>query len=141
LFPFLKLRYDFPRRRNKWNSGPNMEKNEMNPFFEFQAAAWEDLGGGVRRKMVKYTDELMAVYVQFDKGAVGPVHSHEIHDQISCVAAGSFEIQIDNEKRVLKVGDAYLATRHTPHGAVALERDSMLIDVFAPKRADFLPVD
>jgi quercetin dioxygenase-like cupin family protein len=46
----------------------------------------------------------MSVIMEFDKGAVGTPHSHEIHDQIAYVIAGSFEAIIDGKVRILKVG-------------------------------------
>lgn len=45
-------------------------------FVQFDSIAWEDLGGGIRRKVMTYTDELMGVYVEFKRGAVGALHSH-----------------------------------------------------------------
>lgn len=110
----------------------------LNPFFINDDVEWQDIGGGLSRKIVAYTDDLMAVLVRFEKGAVGEPHAHDIHDQIGYVAAGSFEAEIDGEKRILKVGDAYLAPKTVMHGAVALEEGSVLIDMFSPKRDDFL---
>lgn len=110
----------------------------MNGFFFDAENDWEDLGGGMARKILGHTDELMVVHVKFEKGAIGAVHSHDAHDQIAYVAAGSFEATIGNETKILKVGDAYIAPRNVPHGAVALEEGSVLIDTFSPKRNDFL---
>jgi quercetin dioxygenase-like cupin family protein len=110
----------------------------MNAFFIDSENPWEDLGGGIKRKVVGYTDELMAVHVCFAKGAVGELHHHEEHDQVAWVGAGSFEVTVDGETRILKQGDAYTAAKFVPHGAVALEDNSILIDVFSPKRGEFL---
>ncbi|WP_022941344.1 cupin domain-containing protein [Psychromonas hadalis] len=110
----------------------------MNPFFIDKDTDWEVLGGGIKRKIVGYTDDLMLVLVHFEKGAIGAPHVHEIHDQIGYVAEGSFEAEIDGVKKVLVKGDAYIAAKLVEHGAVALEEGSLLIDVFTPKRADFL---
>lgn len=110
----------------------------MNPFFNIQNTEWEELGGGIKRKIVGYTDELMLVHLCFDKGAIGAPHSHEIHDQIGYVVSGSFEAEVDGKKQVLKAGDAYIAPKHQVHGAVALEQNSILLDAFSPAREDFL---
>lgn len=110
----------------------------MNLFFLQDDHPWEDIGGGIKRKIVGYTDELMMVHLNFDKGAVGAPHAHDIHDQIGYVVKGSFEAEINGEKKVLKPGDAYIAPKTTMHGAVALEQDSILLDVFSPAREDFL---
>ncbi|TPG62674.1 cupin domain-containing protein [Ewingella americana] len=110
----------------------------MKTFFIFDETPWEVLGNGIKRKIMTWSDELMMVAVHFDRGAIGVAHQHDIHDQIAYVAAGSFEVEIDGVKRVLKTGDAYRAVKHEMHGVVALEQDSVLIDTFSPKRADFL---
>ncbi len=111
----------------------------MAKFFIGDETEWQDLGGGVRRKVMLWNDDLMAVAVRFEKGAVGTPHAHDIHTQIGYVAAGSFEATCGGEKRVVKAGDAYFAEKNVMHGAVALEDDSVIVDVFTPKRGDFLP--
>ncbi|MCM2297433.1 cupin domain-containing protein [Rhodoferax sp.] len=108
-------------------------------YFDSTATPWTDLGGGLRRKIVGHTPQLMSVIMQFDKGAVGTPHAHEVHDQIAYVVAGSFEANINGEVRVLRLGDAFIAPHHTTHGVVALEQDSMLLDQFSPRRDDYLP--
>ncbi|ANI31897.1 pectin degradation protein [Yersinia entomophaga] len=110
----------------------------MHMFFINDETPWEVLGNGIKRKVMTWSDELMMVCVHFDKGAIGVAHQHDIHDQIAYVAAGSFEVEIDGQKRILKAGDAYRAVKYEMHGAVSLEANSMLIDTFSPKRADFL---
>ena len=107
-------------------------------FFNNAEAPWNELGDGIRRKVIGHTPELMSVIMEFDKGAVGTPHSHEIHDQIAYVIAGSFEAIIDGQVRVLQVGDAFIAPHHTSHGVTALEDKSMLLDQFSPVREDYL---
>lgn len=74
----------------------------MNPFFIADDQPWEDLGDGISRKIVGYTDDLMAVHVRFEKGAVGAVHSHEIHDQIGYVVCGSSKLKSKVKRRFLR---------------------------------------
>ncbi|MBC7005363.1 cupin domain-containing protein [Photobacterium sp. BZF1] len=107
-------------------------------FFEINNTEWEDLGDGIKRKIVGHTEDLMAVHLEFAKGAIGHPHAHDIHDQIGYVVEGSFEAEVDGEKRVLKKGDAYIAAKLAVHGAVALEEGSILLDMFSPVRQDFL---
>jgi quercetin dioxygenase-like cupin family protein len=110
----------------------------MSLFFENETTPWTDLGGGIRRKIVAHTPELMSVFMEFDKGAVGTPHAHDVHDQIGYVLAGSFEIVVDGHKKILKVGDAFIAPKNHMHGAVALEQNSRLLDQFSPRRDDYL---
>jgi quercetin dioxygenase-like cupin family protein len=96
----------------------------------------EDLGDGISRQIMGYTDNLMLVKVYFKKGSVGYTHSH-IHDQITFVESGKFEITIDDEKKILTSGDSCVVNSGVEHGAVCLE-DGILIDTFSPHREDFL---
>lgn len=91
---------------------------------------------GVTRKILSYSDDLMMCEISFEKGARGNTHSHE-HLQITYVAKGSLEFTIDGETKVVKQGDSVYMPSNAVHGVVALE-ESILVDVFNPKRADFL---
>ena len=95
-----------------------------------------DLGGGVLRKILSYNDSLMSVEVHFEKGAIGAMHTHP-HVQISYVLEGSFEATIGDETKIIKKGDTYITEPDVPHGVVCLEAGTLL-DIFTPKRADFL---
>ncbi|WP_316833153.1 cupin domain-containing protein [Pedobacter aquatilis] len=97
---------------------------------------WEELGDGVRRKIMAYDDNLMLVKVEFKKGAVGAIHNHP-HLQLSYFAKGSFEVTIGEDKKLLKEGDVFFAPTMVYHGVHCLE-DGLLIDVFNPHREDFL---
>ncbi len=96
----------------------------------------EDLGNGVSRKILAYSDNIMVVEMTFKKGAVGSLHSHP-HEQATYVKNGSFEFTIGDDTKVVKEGDCLYKEPNIIHGAKALE-DGMLIDIFTPKREDFL---
>ena len=114
-----------------------MQTDKMNNIFvEDGSLDWEEVGEGVRRKIMSYDDKLMLVKVAFRKGGVGTPHKH-YHSQISHVESGVFEVEIGGEKRVLKAGDAYYPPPNVMHGAVCLE-DGVLIDAFSPHREDFV---
>jgi hypothetical protein len=51
-------------------------------FIADSELAWEDLGGGLKRKIMAYDDNLMMVKVAFEKGGIGTLHSH-FHTQMS----------------------------------------------------------
>lgn len=110
----------------------------MTRFFCNADTPWTELEGGMRRKIVGHTPELMSVLMEFDLGAVGTPHAHDAHDQIGFVVKGSFEAEIDGVKRVLHAGDAFIAARLTTHGVVCLEQGSLLLDQFSPRRDDYL---
>ena len=105
-------------------------------FLNADSLPWEEAGEGVRRKILGFDSGLMMVYVEFRQGAVGYVHTHP-HRQVTFVAAGTFEVQIGEEKRTLHAGDCYFIPPNVTHGVRTLEEGS-LVDVFAPAREDML---
>ena len=111
-------------------------EQSANVFIEDAAIAWETVGEGVRRKIVAYDDHLMLVKVEFQKGGIGALHEH-YHFQITHIESGAFEIQIGEDKKLLKAGDAYQIPPHMVHGAVCIE-SGVLIDAFSPYREDFI---
>jgi len=96
----------------------------------------ETLEPGLSRKILARGGMIMLVEVTFKKGAVGYLHSHP-HEQVSYIQKGSFVVEIDGEKRVLRSGDSFYTQPGQNHGVKALE-DSVIIDVFTPQREDFL---
>ena len=109
---------------------------ELKHFFYNSDAPLEDVGGGIKRKVLAYHKVLMAVEVHFEKGDVGAVHSHP-HVQITYVLDGEFEFNIDGEKKIIKAGDSTFKEAHIPHGAVCLKA-GRLLDIFTPYREDFV---
>ena len=105
-------------------------------FIQNGDITWEQVDPGVRRKIMSFDDRLMLVKVAFEKGGIGNLHQHH-HSQITHVEKGVFEVEIGDEKKVLKAGDAFYIPPNVMHGAVCLEA-GVLIDVFSPVRQDFL---
>lgn len=98
----------------------------------------EVLENGVVRMVKGYLDDLMVVEMTFpEKGMVGAMHHHP-HRQAGYVLKGSFEGEVGGEKAVLRVGDCYYTKADEPHTMIALEDGSVLLDIFTPKRDDFL---
>lgn len=108
-------------------------------FVHDASIAQEDLGGGIKRKILGYGPDLMIVRVWFEQGAVGEVHAHK-HSQSSYVESGKFEVFVDGKKQVLGAGDSFYIAPHLDHGAVCLE-SGVLIDTFSPAREDFLGME
>ncbi len=96
----------------------------------------QDMGGGVVRRVLAYSDDVMVVENTFDKEAVGALHHHP-HTQITYIISGAFEFCIDGVKKVVRAGDTLLKTDGVEHGCVCLEAGKLL-DVFAPYREDFV---
>ena len=111
-------------------------KRNSEKYILTKSMEWEDLGGGVSRKMLGYDNQVMMVLVNFEKGAVGTAHSH-FHTQATYCVAGSFEFEIDGVKQIVKAGDGVYIEPNLVHSAVCLE-EGQLIDTFSPVREDFL---
>ena len=95
-----------------------------------------DLGGGVRRRVLAYQDQLMIVEVVFETGGVGTVHTHP-HCQNTYVKSGRFRFTIDGKDVEVGPGDTIAFPPDIPHGTLCLEAGTLL-DMFAPMREDFI---
>lgn len=96
----------------------------------------EDLGNGVTRRILAHAGNLMAVEVNFEKGAIGPMHNHP-HEQLTTVLSGEFEFTIGDETRVVRAGDTLYKKPNVMHGCICLQA-GRLLDTFTPIREDFL---
>ncbi len=98
---------------------------------------YTDLGGGVRRKVLAYSEKLMNVELLFTKGAKGEPHSHP-HEQIGYVIEGSLVFHEEGKEDVtLTTGDSYYVAPNVVHGIDCLT-DVKLLDIFTPMREDFV---
>ena len=88
------------------------------------------------RRIMAYGEEMMLVENVFLPGDTAPEHSHP-HAQITYVIEGALEFTLEGETRILRGGDSVFMAPHEVHKAVAVEK-SLLIDMFAPMREDFL---
>lgn len=109
----------------------------MNESYVFaEDCSFETASEGVKRKILAYGDQLMAVEVHFEKDAVGTLHSHP-HTQLSYVLEGVFEFEINGVKKIVKKGDTLYKIPDVLHGCKCIEK-GILLDVFTPYREDFL---
>ena len=115
----------------------SQKQEEIIMYVENKNVPLTDLGGGVVRKVLAYSENLMNVELKFEKGAIGVKHSHP-HEQIGYIISGSLLFQEEGkEDKVLVTGDSYYVEPNAVHGVVALE-DTMLLDIFTPMRKDFV---
>ncbi|WP_392563547.1 cupin domain-containing protein [Orbus wheelerorum] len=96
----------------------------------------DDLGNGVKRKILAHNGSMMAVEVYFEKGAVGTMHSHP-HEQLTYVLSGVFEFTIGDETHLVRTGDTLYKQPNIMHGCICKEAGALL-DTFTPQRLDFL---
>lgn len=108
----------------------------MKQFFNNEEMKLEDLGNGVSRKILAHNGNLMSVEVNFEKGALGNLHTH-VHEQVTYVLEGEFEFTVGEERKIVKKGDTIYMEKDILHGCKCLEA-GRLLDIFTPVRADFL---
>lgn len=101
-----------------------------------QEIPFQDLGGGVQRRVLSYNEELMTVEVAFQAGAVGAVHTHP-HTQCTYVLSGRFSYSVEEESVIMGPGDSIVVPASLPHGTTCLEQ-GVLLDIFTPMRKDFI---
>ncbi|MFV0545883.1 MAG: cupin domain-containing protein [Bacteroides sp.] len=112
------------------------KKTRSEIFIHGDKIEWEPAGEGVKRQILGYDGQVMLVKIKFEKGAVGAAHAH-YHTQTTYVVSGKFEFTIGGEKKIVSGGDGLYMEPDILHGCVCLE-PGVLIDCFAPMRADFL---
>ena len=106
-------------------------------YTENKTVSPTDLGGGVSRKILSYSRNLMTVELRFPKGAVGAKHSHP-HEQIGYIISGRLLYQEEGcEDKLLETGDTYYVAPNVVHGVQILE-ETKLLDIFTPMREDFV---
>ena len=108
----------------------------MQTFVREHEGQWQDLGGGTKRRIRAFNDQMMAVEVAFENGAAGSDHSHA-HTQISYVLSGEFTYHIEGEARTMRPGDSIVVDSDKVHGCTCVSA-GVLLDVFAPMREDFI---
>jgi unsaturated pyranuronate lyase len=96
----------------------------------------ERVSEGIERQMV-VGDNLMICRLKIQPRVVTPVHAH-VHEQITMVERGRVLYVVDGVERVVAAGDVLHFPPNVPHGATMLDEEVVLVDVFTPKREDFL---
>lgn len=111
-----------------------MSQSEI--FLSGNETEIEDIGGGLKRQMLGYNKELMAVKIWFAEGAIGYNHAHR-HSQVTYIIEGEFHFNIDGVTQIMKAGDSCLIPPFADHGATS-PTGGILIDTFSPPREDFV---
>jgi quercetin dioxygenase-like cupin family protein len=94
----------------------------------------EQLAPLLTRRYVS-TQTMTVAQFQLKRGCMVPQHQHE-NEQLSFILSGALKFTSDKGEFVVKAGGFFVIPPHTPHAAEAVE-DSLVLDVFAPPRADW----
>lgn len=110
-------------------------------------SAFDDLAGmeplriwtGVAARAVEGARSSFAV-VELDPGSVVPEHAHP-NEQLGLVLRGSLEFRVGNETSELGPGSTWSIPGNVPHEVRAGREGAVVIDVFAPARADWAGIE
>jgi quercetin dioxygenase-like cupin family protein len=86
-----------------------------------------------------HSGQMTIARLELDKDAAVPEHSH-INEQVCTVERGVLEFSIDGRHQVVCAGQSLVIPPNVPHAVVALE-DSMAMDIFTPRREDWISGD
>lgn len=111
----------------------------MSGFDDLLRIAPQRIWDGVVGRSVHGERITMAV-VELDAGAVVPEHQHE-NEQLGLVLRGSLSFRIGEETRDLGPGETWRIPSNTPHEVRVGPDGAVVIDVFAPVRADWLELE
>lgn len=86
-----------------------------------------------------HTESMTLARVTLLEGGSVPMHEHE-NEQIVTVLEGRVRFVADGEERIVEAGSSVPLRANVPHEVEALV-DSVLLDVFSPRREDWISGD
>lgn len=92
----------------------------------------------ITRQLITGTYGMLARFA-LRQGAIVPIHSHA-SEQFSSILEGALKFRMEGREFVARAGDVVVIPSNLPHYAEAVE-DSVVLDVFAPPREDWLRGD
>ncbi len=107
----------------------------MSAFADLAGLGPQDIWDGVSVRAV-HGERITFGIVELDSNAVVPEHSHE-NEQLGIVLAGAMSFRVGDETRELGPGGTWNIPANVPHEATAGPEGAVVIDVFAPPRADW----
>lgn len=112
--------------------------SEQSQVVRWEGEPVEELTSGIGRQTL-HGEHLTVARIFLSAGAIVPSHSHA-NEQVATVLSGSLRFTVGGDEVVVSGGESIVLPPHVPHGVVALE-DSIVLDVFAPRREDWIAGD
>ncbi len=106
----------------------------MDHFKKLKDIAEKEILKGFHAKFI-HTKNMTIAYWRIEKGASLPLHAH-IHEQVSNVLEGEFEMTVDGKTSICRNGDVVAIPSNIEHGGKALT-DCYILDIFQPAREDY----
>jgi len=92
------------------------------------------LCAGFDSKLI-HSESMTWSFVHSKAGHTLPAHQH-IHEQVTHIVKGDFELTVDGVPHLLRAGDLFIIPSNTVHSGKSIT-DCDIIDVFNPVREDY----
>jgi quercetin dioxygenase-like cupin family protein len=109
------------------------------PFGDLAAIAPHRIWDGLAARVVE-GERMSMIVAELDAGTVVPEHSHD-HEQMGVLVSGSLTFRIGDEERELRAGGTWCIPSGVPHAVTTGSDGAVLVEVFAPTRADWAAVE
>lgn len=103
-------------------------------FRSFSSISTKEIAPGFFSKFI-HTETNTINFIEVKAGNSVPLHQH-VHEQLSFVLEGKFEMTVDGVAKVLEPDAFAVIPPNALHGGVAVT-DCKLIDIFNPVREDY----
>lgn len=104
------------------------------PVFDLATIQPKTIVAGYDAKFV-HTAGMTFSFLEVKAGASLPAHSH-VHEQVSQILEGTFQLIVDGEKIVFGPGTLVVIPSNAVHEGLAIT-DCKIMDVFNPVREDY----
>lgn len=104
------------------------------PFIDTSSLTSKEVVKGYTGRTI-HTGTMTFMYWTVEEGSVMPMHQH-IHEQVSHVLTGKFELTVGDETKILVPGTVAVIASNVRHGGRAITACELL-DVFNPEREDY----
>ena len=108
------------------------------PLYDWKQLPEEQMNPLVSRQVI-HTETMTIARLRLQANAAVASHSHE-NEQVTTIERGALKFFMDGGETIVKAGESLIIPPHVPHGVVALE-DTIAVDVFAPRREDWIRGD
>jgi len=106
----------------------------MSNFIQIEEIDQREIIPGFLARFV-HSERITVSFWEINKGSRLPEH-HHLHEQISMVTKGKFELTINGKSEVMVPGKTAVIPSDAVHSGAALT-DCKVMDIFCPVREDY----